>query len=76
MSFNNDSEALTIFREWGVQTGHQTEWARLLIILAQYKSTEIWLIPKAKFLFDIAIKYSWDHELGGLAYNFKPNGEI
>ena len=35
--FSNDAEALTIFRPWGFQPGHQVEWARLLITLNRYK---------------------------------------
>ena len=80
MSFNNDSDELTIFRPWGFQTGHQTEWSRFLLMLNEYCIKEnkkiIWLEAKAKYLFDISIKHAWDNEYGGLAYNFNPNGEI
>eukprot|EP01084_Bolivina_argentea_P192577 330554_1 len=69
MKFNNDSDALTIFRPWGFQPGHQVEWARLLITLAQYDKA-IWFVDKAKYLFDIAVRQAWDAEHGGLAYSF------
>jgi len=71
--FANDSEALTIFRPWGFQPGHQIEWARLLITLYRYQPN-IWLIAKARYLFDVSFKAAWDPEHGGLAYSFAPDG--
>merc|ERR1712196_477970 len=73
--FSNDSEALTIFRPWGFQPGHQVEWARFLITLNKY-APAIWWIPKARYLFDIAVKQAWDSQYGGLAYSFEPTGEV
>ena len=73
MEFNNDSEALTIFRPWGFQPGHQVEWARLLLTLNKY-APRIWFLAKARFLFDVAVKQAWDPEEGGLAYSFAPDG--
>ena len=49
------------------------EWARLLITLNRY-SPKIWLIAKARYLFDVAVKQAWDPEHGGLAYSFSPDG--
>jgi len=71
--FENDSDELTIFRPWGFQPGHQVEWARLLITLNRIKP-HIWLLPKARYLFDVAVKQAWDEEQGGLAYSFAPDG--
>lgn len=34
-------------RPWGIQTGHQTEWAKLLLILDRYDSQE-WYLQRAK----------------------------
>lgn len=73
--FKNAEGALTIFRPWGFQPGHQVEWARLLITLNRY-APAIWFEPKARFLFDVAVKQAWDHEHGGLAYSFDPSGDV
>ncbi|KAH8068976.1 N-acylglucosamine 2-epimerase [Aureococcus anophagefferens] len=51
LDFANDSEALTIFRPWGFQPGHQVEWARFLLTLQKY-APNIWFVPKARYLFD------------------------
>lgn len=75
MQFHNTSEALKIFRPWGFQPGHQVEWARLLITLNRH-APAIWFVPKARFLFDIAVKQAWDDEHGGLAYSFDPDGTV
>jgi mannose/cellobiose epimerase-like protein (N-acyl-D-glucosamine 2-epimerase family) len=75
LEFNNTSEALKIFRPWGYQPGHQVEWARLLITLNRH-SPSIWFLPKARYLFDIAIERAWDSEHGGLAYSFDPSGSV
>jgi mannose/cellobiose epimerase-like protein (N-acyl-D-glucosamine 2-epimerase family) len=75
LNFSNDSEALTIFRPWGHQPGHQVEWARFLVTLDQL-TPRIWLVPKARYLFDIAMKQAWDAEHHGLAYSFDPDGEV
>ena len=74
MEFSNDAEALTIFRPWGYQPGHQVEWARFLLTLNKY-APAIWFVPKARFLFDVAVKQAWDPEHGGLAYSFAPDGK-
>lgn len=65
-----------LFRPWGFQPGHQTEWAKLLLILDGHlndagRATD-WLVPKARELFDRAVSASWDKEFGGLVYGFAP----
>ena len=75
LDFSNDSEAMTIFRPWGFQPGHQVEWARFLITLNHY-APNIWFLPKARYLFDVATKHAWDPEHGGLAYSFDPEGTV
>eukprot|EP00937_MAST-01D_sp_MAST-1D-sp2_P004738 g4738.t1 len=75
VDFSNDSEALTIFRPWGFQPGHQVEWARFLLTLQRY-APRIWLGDKARYLFDVATRSAWDPEHGGLAYSFAPSGEV
>jgi len=76
MKFSNDSKALTIFRPWGFQPGHQVEWARLLIVLSTLQKDIWWFVPKARYLFDIAVQQAWDDVHGGLAYSFDPNGGV
>ena len=65
-----------LFRPWGFQPGHQTEWAKLLLILDGHLRdagrTTDWLVPKARELFDRAVSASWDKEFGGLVYGFAP----
>ncbi|MFT4257065.1 MAG: AGE family epimerase/isomerase [Pseudoxanthomonas sp.] len=65
-----------LFRPWGFQPGHQTEWAKLLLILDGHLRDAgeaiDWLLPKARELFDRAVAASWDAEFGGLVYGFAP----
>lgn len=69
-----------LFRPWGFQPGHQTEWAKLLLILdqhAQERGAPVdWLLPTAQHLFDTAIAHSWDERHGGLCYGFDPDGVV
>ena len=64
-----------LFRPWGFQPGHQTEWAKLLLILDRHAPHE-WLLPTATQLFNTAIKRAWDDVNGGLCYGFAPDGSI
>jgi len=64
-----------LFRPWGFQPGHQTEWAKLLLILDRYRPVE-WLVPTAQHLFDTALKHSWDEARGGMVYGFAPDGSV
>jgi mannose/cellobiose epimerase-like protein (N-acyl-D-glucosamine 2-epimerase family) len=48
-----------LFRPWGFQPGHQTEWAKLLLILDRHVQAD-WLVPTAQHLFDVAVARSWD----------------
>lgn len=63
------------YKPWGFQPGHQTEWAKLLLILNTERPNPKW-IPKAKFLFDGAMKMGWDKEHGGIVYGVAPNGDV
>jgi len=69
-----------LFRPWGFQPGHQTEWAKLLLILerelARYGRTEDWLLPTATHLFDTALLRAWDDQHGGICYGFAPDGSV
>jgi len=62
-----------LFRPWGFQPGHQTEWAKLLLILDRHVDAE-WLVPTARRLFDVALENSWDAEHGGMVYGFAYEG--
>jgi len=69
-----------LFRPWGFQPGHQTEWAKLLLILDRHlrhgKTPESWLLPTARHLFDTAVARAWDDDFGGLCYGFDPDGAV
>ncbi|MGH8427951.1 MAG: AGE family epimerase/isomerase [Gammaproteobacteria bacterium] len=64
-----------LFRPWGFQPGHQTEWAKLLLIIGRHVDAD-WLLPTARHLFDTAVARAWDDECGGLCYGFAPDGSI
>ena len=69
-----------LFRPWGFQPGHLTEWAKLLLTLEPLLATQgraiDWLVPTARHLFDTALARAWDHEYGGIAYGFAPDGQV
>ncbi|WP_243047801.1 AGE family epimerase/isomerase [Dyella sp. RRB7] len=69
-----------LFRPWGFQPGHQTEWAKLLLImeplLLERGREENWLAPTAMHLFDTALARAWDNEHGGICYGFAPDGSV
>jgi len=69
-----------LFRPWGFQPGHQTEWAKLLAILDEHLrargASEAWMLPTARHLFDTAVARAWDPEFGGLCYGFAPDGKV
>ncbi|WP_372873181.1 AGE family epimerase/isomerase [Shewanella sp.] len=69
----NKDDPKNLYRPWGFQGGHQTEWAKLLLSLARY-SHQPWLISRAKTLFDTAFEKSWDQHHGGMVYGFGPDG--
>jgi len=60
-----------LFRPWGFQPGHQTEWAKLLLILERHVQAD-WLLPTARLLFDRALACAWDERRGGMYYGFAP----
>ncbi|MDN3920322.1 AGE family epimerase/isomerase [Roseateles violae] len=76
----NRHDKSNIFRPWGYQPGHLTEWAKLLLILerhgAQLLQGADWLLPRAKELFDTAMSVAWDELNGGLCYGFGPDRSI
>ncbi|WP_211665265.1 AGE family epimerase/isomerase [Leucothrix arctica] len=71
----NKEDPKNLFRPWGFQPGHQTEWAKLLLILHRHRPND-WSIPTAKKLFDRALDISWDIENGGICYGFDLEGNV
>ncbi|MFZ1427291.1 MAG: AGE family epimerase/isomerase [Geminicoccaceae bacterium] len=71
----NKNDPKHLFRPWGFQPGHQTEWTKLLLILERHRPAE-WQLPTAKRLFDTALERAWDQEHGGICYGFAPDGSI
>ena len=76
----NRNDKTNIFRPWGYQPGHLTEWAKLLLILERHKARlstpPDWLVLRATELFDAALERAWDAEYGGIYYGFAPDGGI
>jgi len=71
----NKDDPKNLFRPWGFQPGHQTEWSKLLLMLNQYAPND-WLVEKAQHLFDDALNTAWDNKNGGICYGFAPNNDI
>jgi len=70
----NKNDPKNLYRPWGFQPGHQTEWSKLLLMLHRHEP-ENWLVERAQSLFDRACKTAWDTENGGLIYGFNPQGQ-
>ncbi|HEY5849145.1 MAG TPA: AGE family epimerase/isomerase [Lysobacter sp.] len=66
-----------LFRPWGFQPGHQTEWSKLLLILdGHLRERGVvagWLRERAAHLFDTSVAHAWDERHGGLFYGFAPD---
>ena len=73
-NYNRDNPK-HLFRPWGFQPGHQTEWAKLLLILERHAPRD-WQSPTARHLFDTALARAWDNQYGGIFYGFAPDGSI
>lgn len=71
----NREDRTNIFRPWGFQPGHLTEWAKLLLLLDERRPTP-GRQEKARFFFDSAMARSWDPVHGGLFYGFAPDGSV
>ncbi|MFY8282788.1 AGE family epimerase/isomerase [Pseudoalteromonas sp. SSMSWG5] len=74
LDYNKD-DPQHLFRPWGFQPGHQTEWAKLLLILHRHID-EPWLVTRAKSLFDETLSIAWDLQHGGIFYGFAPDKQI
>ncbi|MEJ8820608.1 AGE family epimerase/isomerase [Variovorax humicola] len=75
----NRHDNTNIFRPWGYQIGHLTEWTKLLLQL-EARLPEgrrpAWLLPTARHFFDTAVQRGWDHAHGGLVYGSAPDGQV
>ncbi|WP_047193558.1 AGE family epimerase/isomerase [Caldimonas brevitalea] len=71
----NRHDRSNIFRPWGFQPGHLTEWAKLLLILERHRPLP-WLLPRAEALFEAAFRHAWDEQHGGLYYGFAPDFSV
>lgn len=75
----NRHDRTDIFRPWGYQTGHLTEWAKLLMQLERWlpgAQRPAWMVPRARHFFDTAMARGWDATHGGLVYGFGPDGTV
>ncbi|MCJ2544051.1 AGE family epimerase/isomerase [Thermostichus vulcanus] len=77
----NRSDPRHLFRPWGYQPGHQTEWAKLLLILERHAHGLLTqgsqsLVDKAQFLFNRAVQLAWDPEYSGLRYGLDLQGQV
>jgi mannose/cellobiose epimerase-like protein (N-acyl-D-glucosamine 2-epimerase family) len=71
----NQDDPRNLYRPWGFQPGHQTEWAKLLLIFHGIQA-EDWMIERATDLFNRAMELAWDETYGGIQYGFDPQAEI
>lgn len=74
----NRQDRSNIFRPWGFQTGHLTEWAKLLLTLERLTPgtpEDSWMLHHARELFAAAVQHGWDRHHGGLVYGFAPEGD-
>ncbi|CCQ10984.1 D-mannose isomerase [Pseudoalteromonas luteoviolacea B = ATCC 29581] len=65
----NQHDPKNLYRPWGFQPGHQTEWAKLLVQLNRIEPAPL-LVEKAEYLFNTAFEHAWDKSNGGLIYGF------
>jgi mannose/cellobiose epimerase-like protein (N-acyl-D-glucosamine 2-epimerase family) len=65
----NRHDKSNIFRPWGYQSGHLTEWAKLLLVLDRHEEAE-WRLRRARELFAASTEHAWDRSHGGLYYGF------
>lgn len=70
--FHRDQPEL-LFRAYGFQIGHQSEWAKLLLILNRLRPQD-WLVARAQSLFDAAMARGWDETELGLRHRLGPDG--
>lgn len=67
----NRNDPSNIYRPWGFQPGHQSEWAKNLLNIHRH-SPKPWMLERARELFDGAWEAAYDAEHGGLVYGLDP----
>lgn len=74
----NRHDSSNMFRPWGYQPGHMTEWSKLLLLLDRHSEhlqhDSNWLVVRAQALFDVTMPLAWDAQYGGLVYGLAPDG--
>ncbi|MES2150923.1 MAG: AGE family epimerase/isomerase [Pseudomonadota bacterium] len=71
----NKGDPVNKLRPWGYQPGHFTEWTKLLLTINRH-APQAWLVPRARELFDLAMKIGYDSRYGGLYYSVAPDGTV
>ena len=71
----NKGDSQNKLRPWGYQPGHFTEWAKLLLRINRH-APRLWLVERARQLFDRAMNIGYDARYGGLYYAVAPDGLI
>lgn len=71
----NKGDPKNLYRPWGFQSGHQTEWAKLLLTLYNHQP-EDWMLQRAVDFFNRSLETCWDNDNGGILYGFSPDGYI
>ena len=71
----NLDDPKNLFRPYGYNLGHWSEWAKLLLILEEHNPQD-WMLPQAQKLFCGAVEKGWDHTNGGFNYSMHPGGTI
>jgi len=71
----NLDDPKNLFRPWGFQPGHQTEWCKLLLMI-NHRAPQAWLVDTAKNLFDLAWQKAWDETHQGLVYGYGPDDQV
>lgn len=74
MTYNEDDHSEPQ-RPFGYLSGHQTEWAKLLLLLNRLDTNSDY-INRAVGLFDTSVAWAWDDAKGGLFYSKRPDGRI
>lgn len=64
-----------LFRPYGYQPGHMTEWTKLLMVLERHRRKD-WMLPAAVHLYETALANSADIAYGGLHYSYGPDGGL
>jgi mannose/cellobiose epimerase-like protein (N-acyl-D-glucosamine 2-epimerase family) len=68
----NKNDPTNIYRPWGFQPGHQSEWAKNLLNIYRHRP-QPWMVDRATALFDGSWDLSYDSLHGGLVYGFGPD---